>query len=277
MIRRTLVLAIGVFIVATLATAADDPPSDPADPPLRLKKKKKDPAEEKKAEDQRPQEKKPADKKDDKPDEITRDGEPVGPEEDENEVLERVARNMKSSEDRLINKELNEGTRQVQDDIVKDLDALIRSAENSGGEGGGQDNADQQNGGQQQKGKQGSRSKSRGKSGKRQSGQKQGSGRQQSRQGSSRQPMDQNTGNDLDSDPQAGKNATNPGGGGNDKEKQTDPNRDADVFKDAWGHLPEAMRGQMDAYANRQKYMDKHQDVIKQYYKTIAAQGRKKE
>lgn len=32
----------------------------------------------------------------------------------------------------------------------------------------------------------------------------------------------------------------------------------------------------MDAYSNREKYMDKHQDLIKQYYKSIAAQGQRK-
>ena len=45
-------------------------------------------------------------------------------EEDDRKSFERVAKNMKAFEDRLANKELNDGTRQIGDDIVKDLDNL---------------------------------------------------------------------------------------------------------------------------------------------------------
>ena len=76
-------------------------------------------------------------KVDDEP--VTKDGEPLDPEEDETEVFERIAKNMKSSEERIVNKELNEGTRQLQDDIVKDLESLIKNAENPQGGGGGGD------------------------------------------------------------------------------------------------------------------------------------------
>src|SRR5262245_27900354 len=119
MIRRILALAVGVAIVAGLATAGDEAQPDPTDPPLRLQKKKKPVmGEEKKPEAKQPEEKKPEEKKLDEkkgamPGEVTRDGEPIDPEEDEKEVLERVAKNMKASEERLVNKELNEGTRQI--------------------------------------------------------------------------------------------------------------------------------------------------------------------
>ena len=48
----------------------------------------------------------------------------------------------------------------------------------------------------------------------------------------------------------------------------------ADLSKDVWGHLPEALRQQMDAYA-RETFMLKYQDLLRQYYATLAEKGRK--
>jgi len=44
---------------------------------------------------------------------------------DEQEMLNRIAKNMRSAETRLANKELGEDTKQVQRDILQDLDRLI--------------------------------------------------------------------------------------------------------------------------------------------------------
>lgn len=289
MTRRLLTFVVGVIVAATFAVAADEPPPEQNDAPLRLKKKKKADMGEPKPEPKLPLETKPDDKKpddkknekkaDDLPGPITKDGEPVDPEEDEKEILERVARNAKTVEDRLVNKEINEGTRQLQDDIVKDLDSLIKNAENpQGGQGEEdmQEGNDNQNNGQDKQGKgntKGSMKKSSGgKKGQQARGSRQQKGTAQAKagqgdnpNGQSKQPMGQG---------QAGQN---PGAGGSSKDNRAaDPHRDADLFKDTWGHLPETLRAQMDAYSNREKYMDKHQELIKQYYKTIAAQGKNK-
>ena len=49
----------------------------------------------------------------------------------------------------------------------------------------------------------------------------------------------------------------------------------ADLYKDIWGHLPETLRQEMDAYS-REKFMAKYNDLLKQYYSTIAEKGRQK-
>jgi hypothetical protein len=65
----------------------------------------------------------------------------------------------------------------------------------------------------------------------------------------------------------------NPGAGGKSSGER---NPNADLYKDVWGHLPESLRAQMDAYANDKKFMDKYDELIKKYYRTIAEQGRRK-
>jgi hypothetical protein len=48
-----------------------------------------------------------------------------------------------------------------------------------------------------------------------------------------------------------------------------------DTTRSIWGHLPEAKRAEMDAYA-REKFMTKYKDLINQYYETLAEKSRKK-
>src|SRR5207253_10395404 len=59
--------------------------------------------------------------------------EPTG--EDASKIIERLNKNMESSEDRLNKKDPGEDTRKIQGDIIKDLDELIK--QQSKGEGGG--------------------------------------------------------------------------------------------------------------------------------------------
>ena len=68
-------------------------------------------------------------KKDDKKDP---EGNPANqaPAEDPKEVLARIDRNLKKVVDRLHKDELNDATREKQEDILKDLDALINQEEN---------------------------------------------------------------------------------------------------------------------------------------------------
>ena len=146
MIRLLGLFLLTVSVLFVGLAFADDPPSgQPDDPPVRLKKKDKPDAA--KPDDAKPpmkDEKKEPPKKED----AKEPPEPSAPQEDEAEVLNRIAKNIRMAEEKLGNKELGDGTRQLQEDILKDLDSLIRAAENpppQGGGGGGEDNQDQAN------------------------------------------------------------------------------------------------------------------------------------
>jgi len=48
----------------------------------------------------------------------------------------------------------------------------------------------------------------------------------------------------------------------------------AELYKDIWGHLPETLRQEMTQYT-REQFMPKYNELLKQYYATIAEKGRK--
>ena len=50
----------------------------------------------------------------------------------------------------------------------------------------------------------------------------------------------------------------------------------AELYKEKWGHLPETLRLEMDAYS-RERFMARYSDLLKQYYSTIAERGRRTE
>jgi hypothetical protein len=288
------------FLLAGLAIA-QDPPAGGDDPPVRLKKKPRPDVEQPKEEDPP----KPADppkeqpkEKDPKAKEPKKEGDepeqPEQPEMDEAEVLSRVGKNMRSSEDRLDHAELNDATEQVQKDILKDLDSLINQQKNGGG-GGGQDqqNQDQQNqnqqnqdnkkkqgGGQAKVGmgkpkgglKGGQQQQAKGGQGKK-PGQGQGQGQPQQAKGGGEKPNQGGGGGGQGQKPQQGQ-AGNQGGGGGKSEGE--PSKLAEVYKDVWGHLPETMRAEMNAYS-REQFMAKYNDLIKQYYSSVAEKSRKRD
>ena len=323
MTRRILALLLSALVVTGgLAAFADDPPPDPGDAPLRLKKKPKaddkkaePPKTDKKADDKKPDDKKPDEKTPETKDEAKEGPAPAEPQEDEKEVMERLSRNVRSVGDRLAKQEINEGTRQLQDDILKDIESLIRHSENPGGGGGagqqdqnqgeqGQDqNQDQQNqsGGKDSKksqdkgqGKQGGQGQQSGmqSKGSKSTGNRTGQG--QNSQGKGRQRGQLARGNATRRQASGERHAATTGptainprpawraertpatAAGNDKNR-ADLNRNADLNKqDVWGHLPESMRATMNAYAGRQEFMAKHEALIKKYYSTIATEGRRK-
>jgi len=299
MTRRLLpALLAGVVLLAGLA-GGDEPPPDKGDPPLRLKRKKRDPdapaaKQPGKADQEKPKvpgkdkDKEKAKDKDDEP-LVPEDGRP-GPgadEEDEKEVLERIERNMRAVEEKLGNRELGEPTAQQQRDILKDIDSLIKRSEQQSGGGGGQQQQQQEQQGEQDK--QGQQDKQGGTRQQRQ----QGGGRQMARRGGRRQPRQlrserggkQREGGRMMAggprpgdapQPKQGAGGRVPGGmpanppGGSVREVNTEN------YKDVWGHLPESLRAEMNAYSNPQPFLPRYDRLIREYYKTIAEQGRKK-
>lgn len=289
MIRRVVVGLLSVaFLIAGLAIAQEPPGGD--DPPVRLKKKNKPDAVEKGKEDQPkpadPPKDEPKDKdpKDKDPKEGAEPAVPDEPEMDESEVLNRVGKNMRTSEDRLANRELTDGTRQVQDDILKDLDSLINQMKNGGGGADNQNQNEQQQAGDEQKqggGKQNQGGKTKigmgrkgGKGGQQQQakagqGKKPGSGQGQGAQGQQQANAGQGQ------KPQQTQGGANQGGGGG-QSQPGDAMKLAELYKDRWGELPETMRAEMNAYS-REQFMAKYNDLIKQYYSTVAEKSRRKE
>ena len=253
----------GVVGLAGLVIAADDPKADD-DAPVRLKKKNKQPTPPPvQPKDEKPKDEKPKDEKakDDIPKDVDRG---PGAKEDEKEVLERISRNMKAVEDRLINKELNESTRQLKDDIIKDIDSLIKMAENlPPSDGGGSGGSPPPSGNSKDVGSESQSkpdSKPMDKGGMDKGGMDKGG---MDKGGKNHEPMGSREGEGT------------PGHGvTTDKNPPKPPSLDDEKGK--WGHLPEALRAQMNAYATREEYMAKHQELIKEYYRNLAKQGRNK-
>lgn len=254
----TLLLA-GMVCLAGLAFAQEPPAGD--EPPVRLKKKKPRGDDKPKAEPDKADKKKVDDKKDEKKPEKKddmRESEPVTPQEEAKEVLQRVVQNVHKVDERLAKNDLGEATQQTQRDILKDLESLIQRNENPPPQGG--EDQDQQGGGDDnQNGKQG-KGKARGKSGS-----KSRLAMQQRRQRSQ-----------GGSEEKGGRDGQNGNGGGGNKDNR-DRNKNADLDKHGvWGHLPATLRAQMDAYSNPHPFLPKYDELIKRYYKTIAEQGRRK-
>jgi hypothetical protein len=154
----------------------------------------------------------------------------------------------------------------VQRDILKDLDSLIEQSQRSSDQQSGEAQQQQQNGEQKNQAQRGQKAGQR---------KQQAKGRSRRRDQQSAQGNQPRPGNQPD-------NGAQPGPGGNDAKGGTgkttgkEADRLADLYKDIWGHLPETMRAEMNAYASREEFMSKYKDQLKQYYSTIAEKGRKK-
>jgi len=190
------------------------------------------------------------------------------PQEDPKKIIERLHKNMESAEDRLDKKDSGDETRHIQSDIVDDLDKLIKQSQNNKGGGGGSSTRTVMR-------KKSSSSKGSQKNDSAQnnpSEKKSGGGK-----GGGKDPQtDKSNGNENDNPDQAagGKPSQNPAGGGGGKNSNNkEENTVADLFRDVWGHLPLAKRQEMDAYA-KERFMPKYDDLLRQYYRTIAEQGR---
>jgi hypothetical protein len=161
----------------------------------------------------------------------------------------------------LANKELGEETKQVQRDILKDLDRLIdhdpKSNQNpsssSSEKPSSYSKADRNSKGQHTCQ---NRKQARKRDGKQMAGKQQADKPQQE---TGQQP--------------GGKQN---GGGSGKTDVEVGPDKLADLYKDIWGHLPETLRAEMNAYASREQFMAKYRDLLKQYYTTIAEKGQRK-
>ncbi|MGL4555468.1 MAG: hypothetical protein ACRC33_30230 [Gemmataceae bacterium] len=313
MTRRVLTVLFGALLACGLAAQEPGGDKDKGAEPPRLKKKKRDGAappeakkEEEKPKEELPKEEPPKDEKPGKGKEppvkggkgkegpakddpiVPEDGERGDPGEDDKEILERISKNMRAVEDKLGNKELGEPTEQQQRDILKDIDALIHRNEQGGGGGGGggADDKDQDKDDKDQDQKQGGG----GGGGEKQGGgksraQQRKEGREQAKNGGRQRREIKSRGKSGGTKMAGGKDQPQarpmPGEGGDEPGAgkggpRNDKMKPEDLAKEVWGHLPESLRAEMNAYSNPQPFMPKYDDLIKKYYKAIAEKGRKK-
>jgi hypothetical protein len=262
--RLLTVAALTLAVFWGRASFADEPGAGGEEPPIRLKKKTKpssvpeskpSPAQSKDGAKQ-PGPPKAMDPQDDP--ELPAADEP---EVDEEEMLNRIAKNMRSAEARLANKELGEETKQVQRDILKDLDRLIdqnpQSSQNPSSNSINKTSSDS-------------------KSDKNSKGQQPGQSRKQARKRDGKQMAGKHQGAKPQQETGQQPGGKQNGGGGGKTEAEGGPDKLADSYKDIWGHLPETLRAEMNAYASREEFMAKYRDLLKQYYTTIAEKGQRK-
>jgi hypothetical protein len=247
------------LLVLTLSlagwTRAEEPVLDDTEPPVRLKKKVR-PDKDARPDEKtfRPAKKDEKDKKGGKPD-PSKDNQakkpaPKRPDkaaEERKKLVQRVLKNMRHAEERLAKNDPGRGTRDIQRDIVKDLDELIDQVKK---------NPPPQNSSQRMERRPNSQRNPKNSSNPRNSSQKNPGGK-----------------NGKRNQPNQGGGRNNQGGGGNGRDKRD--NKLADLFKDVWGHLPETMREEMDAYS-RAKFIPKYELLLKEYYRTLSEQGSRK-
>jgi len=249
---------LGSLLTLSLCLPAMITAQDQPEPPLRLKKKVRpqpEPAAKpKEASPPRKQEPAP------RPEGPKRDEDKEEPDLDPQEIeqrihdlMNRLSKNMRTAEQRLDKKDAGASTQQVQRDIVKDLEELIEQTRRR----------------QQQQQQQSSSSSSPSSGQQEQQARRQRMQRNQSASARRRQKSGDFS-QRLDRDDQANKRPS--GGNG----KRGDMSRIADLYKDIWGHLPEALRQEMDQYS-REQFMAKYNELLKQYYSTIAEKGRRKD
>src|SRR5262245_1904119 len=255
-------------------------------------------------------------KADDKATEPKEDAPKADPKQSEEDIdvhktSERIAENAQKAGDRLKEKDPGEDTQKIQQEIVKDIDALIKKAQQpppmssdmnpmpmmpppmggaqqkspmgGGGAGGGQQSKSPMGG------MGGSSQPKAGGGGSGGSESKQGQRQRRDRQPRGDRPMGTgdpmaNTGaggmNPMPASPeskdgQMGKTDRPTGDGGGVRFGQMSPKRKdeklADLYKDLWGQLPDRLRQEMDLYY-REKFMPRYSELLRQYYAALAEQ-----
>jgi hypothetical protein len=206
---------------------------------------------------------------------------PGEPQENPMEIAARISRNLAESEERLEKKDAGLDTQKIQKNIVDDLEKLIKQQQESGGGGGAQARTKMS---KRSKGSSSTKGGGAGGQPKSDSQPKGGAQANASKQNAQKQQSQKNMGsqtqNQQDKLAKAGqkqKDQKSSQGGANNKSKEEkSKNTVADLFPGIWGHLPATRRMEMDAYS-RERFMRRYEDILRQYYRTIAEQNRRKE
>jgi hypothetical protein len=232
------------------------------------------------------------------------------------DTVARVAKDMQTAEQRLKKTDPGEVTRKIQRDVVDGLDELIKqSGSPQGGSGGGKSSKKQDAGGQPKSGSsKGGRANDKtgrqdkqlgskdqvdandmGQQGRAKGGKdggpqamKKDQGKGDGKDGKDDKPGAGKEGGKKDDESggqkglakgnEPGKDGGRQGGLASAKNEKSRPNSSltAETYRADWGHLPLTKRLEMDAYS-KERFMPRYDEVLQQYYRTIAEQGQKKD
>ena len=198
-------------------------------------------------------------------------------------VLERITQTAEAVGDRLKDKDTGADTRQRQEQLLKDIDSLLKPPPPMDGGGGGGANDMNRNdpppmpppGGGMGEGNPppmgGGSGRQRPPRGSRGEGQPMPMGGEPMPGSPMPKPMG---GEPMGVGTKPGQPAgSNPGPGGGQKSPPALP-LDVPITKEVWGHLPEKMRQEVSQYY-REQYLPRYNELLKQYYTALAERERK--
>jgi len=222
------------------------------------------------------------------------------------DVVARVAKDMRSAEERLKKNDPGDLTRKIQRDVVDGLDEMIKQTSKSQGGGGkksvtkksatgSKDSDNPQDGmkeemmpGQdQQLGSSSQKKSPQDSPGKAKGGKDEGPHAKDKSKGEGQEEKEgegKDGGKETDKDGPKGV-AKNMGPGkeqgqqtglGNIKSDKSSTASAGDPYRLDWGHLPKTKRMEMDAYS-KERFMPRYDEILQQYYRTIAEQGQRKD
>ena len=182
--------------------------------------------------------------------------------EKQEDKFDRVAKGMRSASDKLGGKQTGDETTQVQVQVIRDLDELIKQLQNpppNGGGGGG--------------GSSGGGSSKSGEGGNNRQQRAGGGGKDQPKGGSPKQQAQGNGGE------QGGKERKD--AEGSDERSDAERKAAAEAARkkkleiDVWGHLPPHLRDQLlNTYGERM--LPKYEHLVKQFYEALSEQNESK-
>jgi hypothetical protein len=232
------------------------------------------------------------------------------------DVVARVAKDLQMAEARLKKTDPGDLTRKIQRDVVDGLDELIKQNSKSESEGGaGASGKMKKSGAQKQSGgsktgegndKGASQEKQQGPSKAEKTDEQQTPGQAKGGKGEGTEAKNKDQGKDKGESADKKEGAGKGGGqekdsADNDKKGQAKgKDKDADksdqggvgiakslkssktkadlsseLYRTDWGHLPLTKRLEMDAYS-RERFMPRYDEMLQQYYRTVAEQGKGK-
>jgi len=196
------------------------------------------------------------------------DGDPDKPKPEQKEdTFDRVAKGMRSASEKLDGKETGDETTKLQEQVIRDLDELIKQLQNppSNGGGGGGGGGGSSGGGSSKSGGGGSSRPQHAGGGRGGKGQPQGGTPKQQAQGSGNEQGGQDRRDAQDSEERTDA----------ERKAAAEAARKKKLEIDVWGHLPPHLRDQLlNTYGERM--LPKYEQLVKQFYEALSEQNESK-